>query len=152
MWDGLWPPYSLYAFHVFVSESVQLPCFCFREFPGFAAIHQNSSYNRSEQLSFVLLLISLLSQFFATCRKFVWLYLISAVYLQSPRLLCSTARLGTKTLHVIYLLIIYFYSLIVPGAYPHNFWLLCVDPNTYSGSLVDKPTGRIFYGNISRWR
>ena len=38
-----WPSYSQYAFHAFVLESVQLLCFCFRELPSFAAIHQNCS-------------------------------------------------------------------------------------------------------------
>ena len=38
-------------FYTFVLESVQLLCFCFREFPGFAAIHQNCSYIRFEQLN-----------------------------------------------------------------------------------------------------
>ena len=52
--DGPWPSYSQYAFHAFVLESVQLLCFCFREFPSFAAIHQNCSDNCFEQLNFRL--------------------------------------------------------------------------------------------------
>ena len=52
--DGPWPSYSQYAFHAFVLESVQLLFFCFREFPNFAAIHQNCSDNCFEQLNFRL--------------------------------------------------------------------------------------------------
>ena len=49
--DGPWPSYSQYAFHAFVLKNVQLLCFCFREFPSFAAIHQNCSGNCFEQLN-----------------------------------------------------------------------------------------------------
>ena len=41
-------------FHAFVLENVQLLCFCSREFPSFAAIHQNCSDNCFEQLNFRL--------------------------------------------------------------------------------------------------
>ena len=54
MCDGPWPSYSQYAFHAFVLESIQLLGFCFRKFPSFAAMHQNCSDNRFEQLNFRL--------------------------------------------------------------------------------------------------
>ena len=67
-------------------------------FVGFQAsqqhIDQNCSYNRSEQLNFVFLLISLVSKFLETREKSFWPYLISTVYFKSLNL--RTARPGEK--------------------------------------------------------